>query len=74
VSQNRIVELRPALSGAEGPDWTQSVSQPVGFKRPFTSFYTATWRAGSAPSNVIDIYGTRAGEENTLSYARIRIR
>jgi hypothetical protein len=66
VSQNRLLEIRR--------DGTQSDSLVVDLKRPFTKFYTATWRAGSAPSHLLDLYGTRAGKGDTLSYARVRIK
>jgi hypothetical protein len=65
VSENRLMELRA--------DGSRSAPVVVPFARPFTSFYTATWRAGSPLSNVIDLYGTRAGEQRMLAYARVRI-
>ncbi len=65
VSENRVLEIYP--------DGQQSAPATVDLKHPFTSFYTATWRAGSAPSNVLDIYGQRAGKGHTISYARVRI-
>jgi len=65
VSQNRLLELYP--------DGTQSESAVVDLKHPFTSFFTATWRGGCRPSNVLDLYGQGAGKGNTLSYARVRI-
>lgn len=65
VSENRVFEVRP--------DGSQGEPAVIALKRPFTKFYTATWRAGSAPSNVLDIYGTQAGRGDTLSYARIRL-
>jgi hypothetical protein len=66
LSGNRVVELLP--------DGTQSEAVTVPLKRPFTRFYTATWRNGSAPSHVIDIYGSQTDSESALAYARIRIR
>jgi hypothetical protein len=65
VSENRLVEIY-----ADG-----AVSEPVsiGLERPFTSFFTATARAGSAPSDLVDLLGTRSGEPNTIRYARIRL-
>jgi hypothetical protein len=65
VSENRIIEVRA------GGDPTPPVVVPLA--RPFTRFFTATWRSGSPRSDVLDIYGSRAGDGNTFSYARIRI-
>ncbi len=65
VSENRILEILP--------DGRQSPAAVVPLKRPFTRFFTATWRSGSPRSRVLDIYGTQAGGGNTLSYARIRL-
>jgi hypothetical protein len=65
-SEDRVVELLP--------DGSQSEAVAVPLKRPFTRFYTATWRNGSAPSHLIDVYGTQADSEGTLAYARIRIK
>jgi hypothetical protein len=66
VSEDRLLEVLP--------DGTQTKPQRIALDKPFTSFFTATWRAGCAPSDVLDIYGTRVGGGNTLSYARIRIK
>ncbi len=55
-------------------DGTMGTPAVVPLQKPFTSFYTATWRAGTLPSDVIDIYGTRAGEDRALWYARVRVR
>jgi hypothetical protein len=66
VSEDRLIEILR--------DGTQSKAVPVPLKRAFTRFFTATWRAGSPLSNVIDIYGSQTGSEGAMSYARIRIR
>lgn len=65
VSENRLVELR-----SDG-----SVGEPirVPLQRPFTSYFTATIRAGSLPSDLLDLLGHTAGRGATLSYARVRI-
>lgn len=65
VAENRIVQIHP--------DGGQSDPKPVALTRPFTQFYTATWRAGCAPGDFLDIYGARAGGGDAYSYARIRI-
>jgi hypothetical protein len=65
VSENRMVEI-----GAGG---TPGAAAVVPLKHPFTRFFTATWRSGSRPSDVVDVYGTRAGDDNALAYARVRV-
>jgi hypothetical protein len=37
------------------------------------TLFSATVRAGSPPSHVIDALGARVGAANTISYARIRL-
>jgi hypothetical protein len=44
------------------------------FARPFTSFFTATPRAGSASGEVIDLLGVREGTGHAIGYARVRLR
>ena len=66
VSENRLMELLP--DGSSGP-WVR-----VPFKQPFTEFFTATVRAGSPASPLLDVLGHRTGASNTMSYARIRLR
>lgn len=65
VSENRIYEVQH-----DG-----SISGPVriGFKTPFTTFFTATPRAGCAPSRTIDILGHQSGKPRTLSYGQVRL-
>lgn len=65
VSENRLIELRDD-GGAGRP-------QRVPLRQPFTSFFTATPRAGSSPSRFLDLLGHRAGGGQTISYARVRI-
>jgi len=65
VSENRVMELRP--DGTSGPE----VQVPL--KQPFQEYFTATVRAGSLPSGVMDLLGIRVGESNIVSYARIRL-
>lgn len=65
VRENRIVEV-----GVDGP-----IGSPVRIPsaKPFTSAFTTTVRAGSAPSGTLELLGVRDGEPNTISYARIRL-
>lgn len=65
VSENRWYQL-----SAKG---TVRHSGRLPFQSPFTSFFTATPRAGSAPSRFLDLLGHRAGAAQTISYARVRV-
>ena len=65
VSENRLFEV--LKHGEPGP------IKVIHFKQPFTSFFTATPRGGSNPSDSLDLLGTQAGRPNTISYARIRL-
>lgn len=64
-SENRLVEIRP------GEEPAKSVKIP--FKKPFTSYFTATVRAGSSPSATLQLLGIRQDTPATISYARVRI-
>lgn len=64
VSENRIMELH--LDGSSNPP----VRVPLRY--PMNNFFTATVRAGSAPSKIIDLLGRRVSGEG-ISYARIRL-
>ena len=50
----------------------QSDFERIPLKRPFHNFFTNTPRGGSAPSDVIDLFGT-GGDNPNLRYAQIRI-
>jgi hypothetical protein len=65
IAENRIVEMSD-----EGIPVT-SVVLPL--KHPFSSFFTATVRAGSKPSEILDMFGITEGTKNTISYARVRL-
>jgi len=65
VSENRLLEIRP--DGSVG----KVVSVPL--QRPFTSFFTATVRAGSSPSNALELLGTRHRSAGVISFARIKL-
>lgn len=64
VSENRICEVR------RGGELTTPVRVPL--RLPFTSYFTATVRAGSPPSRTLELLGQQAGKANTMSYARVR--
>lgn len=63
---NRVFEL--SADGIPGP----AVTLPL--ERPFGSFFTATSRAGSGESEVLDLLGPRVGRPGAIGYARVRIR
>jgi hypothetical protein len=65
VAENRVTEILPGGRCAE------PVRLPLA--RPFRSFFTTTVRAGSAPSNTLELLGLRANTGNTISYARVRL-
>ncbi len=65
VFENRIVEMR--RDGTIGP------ATRIPFKKPFTSFFTTTVRAGSPESWTLEMLGPRDGTPRTLSYARVRL-
>ncbi len=64
VAENRMLEL--------APDGSPGQSAVIPLKQPFTSFFTATVRAGSKPSWILDMLGT-TGEQNTIRYARVNL-
>jgi hypothetical protein len=65
IAEDRLVEL--------GADGTPSPPVRVPLADPFTSFFTATPRAGSPPSDVIELLGECRGAQRTIRYARIRV-
>lgn len=65
ISENRLLEI--------GSNSNISPAVRVPLQKPFTEFFTATVRAGSPPSQTLELLGTRQGSGNTISYARIRI-
>ena len=64
VSENRLIQL--TRSGQPVRSWT------VPLEKPFTSFMTASERAGSLPNNILDVIGTAIGAPG-ISYAQIRL-
>jgi len=65
VSENRLIPIR-ADGSADPP-------VPIPLEHPLTSFFTATPRAGCAPSFSIDLLGTRQGGGNAIRYACVRL-
>jgi hypothetical protein len=65
VDENRIMEL--------GPDGIPGSTYKLALKQRLSSFFTATVRAGSQPSSIIDLLGTPSNGKNAINYVRIRI-
>ncbi|MBL9137937.1 MAG: hypothetical protein JNK85_18875 [Verrucomicrobiales bacterium] len=63
--RNEVVEL--------GPQGEPLSVTRVPLEKPFTSFFTATPRAGSPRSPWVDLLGVQAGTENAIGYARLRL-
>jgi len=64
-AENRVTEL--TSGGIPGSTFT------LPLKQAFSSFFTATVRAGSSPSVMLDMLGTPNDENNTIHYARVRL-
>jgi len=64
VSENRIVEIK---NGAPA-----GVFRTIPLEKPFSSFFTATIRAGNKPSAILDLHGT-SPNSNSLRYAAIKL-
>lgn len=60
--KNYVREISP------GSKNTEPLLIPLRY--PFSSFFTATVRAGSKPSSILDMLGTTS-EKNTIRYARV---
>jgi hypothetical protein len=65
VSENRIMEIK---NGEPTGDF-----QTIPLTTPFSSFFTATVRAGNAPSAILDLHGT-CPNSNQLRYAAVTMR
>jgi len=63
VAENYLLEL--TLGGVPGTP----VKLPL--KQPFSSFFTATVRAGSTPSPILDLLGTLNGVNDVIHYAKV---
>jgi hypothetical protein len=63
ISEDRLVEI-----GQDGPT---GLAVRIPLKKPLSSFFTATPRAGCAPSPILDMFGDLGG---TMHYARVRVR
>lgn len=65
ISENRLVEV---LANGRLSEKTRL---PLG--KPFVNWFSATERAGSGRSEVIDMLGQQSGTGNVISYARVRL-
>ncbi len=64
LQENRVFAIRP--------DQARTKPIPLALAAPFSTFFTATERGGSRPSDVLDLFGIGADGE-TLRYARVRM-
>ncbi|MFH1719829.1 MAG: hypothetical protein ABIF19_20950, partial [Planctomycetota bacterium] len=67
VSENRVMEIH---TDGSNPGTPGAVTVPL--QHPMNSYFTATVRAGSPKSKVLDLLGTRVGGSG-INYARIRL-
>jgi hypothetical protein len=65
ISEDRIMELY--RDGGASP-WVK-----VPMKHPMSDYFTATVRAGSRPSRLLELLGHRVAKPTTISYGRIRL-
>ncbi|MGE5471035.1 MAG: hypothetical protein ACM3X0_09590 [Bacteroidota bacterium] len=65
ISENRLIEIYSDGS------YSQMIRVPL--VHPLENYMTATVRAGSAPSFLLDLIGTEPGHSNTIRYARVRL-
>lgn len=65
VAENRIAAINP--------NGTLGAMHRLPLKHPISNFFTATPRAGSARSELVDLLGPRSGKVNTLSYVRVKL-
>jgi len=65
LSENRLIEIRQ--DGTAGP------MSRVPLTHTLNNYMTATVRAGSAPSDILDLIGTEPGNDMTIRYARVRL-
>jgi hypothetical protein len=64
VSENRIVEIKNGEPSKE--------FQTIPLTQPFSYFFTASVRAGSKPSAILDLHGL-CHDSNQLRYAAVRL-
>ena len=65
VDENRLILLDAEHSPSE--------TAAIPFKKPLTSFFTATPRAGSPPSDVLEMLGSPSGTPGIIGYRRVRL-
>ena len=63
--QNCLAEIR--ADGSLGP------LELLDLKSSLPNFFTATPRAGSAPSKYLDLLGTPSGKNGVMGYVRVRV-
>ena len=65
VAENRLLEIYP--------DGSSSGQIKVPLRYPLNSYFTATVRGGSPPSDTLDLLGHRLATPSTISYTRVRL-
>ena len=65
LSENQVMEILPS-GEPKSPI-------RIPFNKPFTLYFTATPRGGSAPSITLDMLGEQEGKPQTISYARVKL-
>ena len=65
VAENRVIEIYPSGS------CSAQVKVPI--RHPLTSYFTATVRGGSPPSDTLELLGHRQAMASMVSYARVRL-
>jgi hypothetical protein len=65
VAENRVMEIYP------GGSCSGQVKVPLRY--PLTSYFTATVRGGSPPSDTLELLGHRQATASMVSYARVRL-
>lgn len=63
--ENRLLQVLPRKHG--------TTPVRLALREPFTTFFTATERGGSRPSDLLDLFGV-GQDARTLRYARVRLR
>ncbi len=65
LSENRVLEI--------GPDGKPGMPMTLPLQRPLSQFFTATVRAGSPRSDVLEMLGQPASGGHVIQYARVRL-
>jgi hypothetical protein len=64
VSENRLLRIQNDIPGP---------AFRIPLRTPFTAYFTTTVRAGSLPSDWLEMLGQRQGSPSVIGYARLRL-